>query len=181
MTTTESSTPSVTDDIDGGSAVRVATFLVRIGVACVWIQGAGWKAPPDFGEGANRGLYRFTRFAITDEVFAPWTWVVREVVLPNFRLFGWLVLLTEAALGAFLLLGLATRFWSIVGVMQSVAIMLTVSNGPNEFGVTYWLLIIGNLAVFALAAGRAGGLDGVLRPIWARSSGRAAHLLRRVS
>lgn len=165
----------------GTAATRAATILVRIGVACIWIQGAGWKVPPDFGEDAGRGLFRFTRFAITDEVFAPWTWFVREAVLPNFQAFGWLVLLSEAALGAFLLVGLATRFWAIVGVVQAIAIMLTVSNAPNEFGGTYWLLILANLAVFALAAGRVGGLDGVLRPVWARSSGRVARFLGRVS
>ena len=180
MTGTEASVQP-TSDAQGGTPTRVATFLVRIGVAFIWIQGAGWKAPPDFGEDAGRGLYRFTRFAITDEVFAPWTWFVREVVLPNFQVFGWLVLISEAALGAFLLLGLATRFWAIIGVVQATAIMLTVSNAPNEFGGTYWLLIIANLAVFALAAGRVGGLDGVLRPIWARSSGRVAHFLGRMS
>lgn len=162
-------------------ATRAATFLVRIGVACIWIQGAGWKVPPDFGADSGSGLYRFTRFAITDEVFAPWTWFVREVVLPHFEIFGWLVLLTEAAIGAFLLVGLATRFWAVAGVVQAIAIMLTVSNAPNEFGGTYWLLILANLAVFALAAGRVGGLDGVLRPVWARSSGRVAHLLGKVS
>lgn len=161
--------------------MRIATFLLRIGVACVWIQGAGWKVPPDFGEDAGRGLYRFTHFAISHEVFAPWTWFVRELVLPNFQVFGWLVLISEAALGAFLLLGLATRFWAIIGVVQATAIMLTVSNAPNEFGITYWLLIIANLAVFASAAGRVGGLDGVLRPAWARSTGRVARLLGRVS
>jgi thiosulfate dehydrogenase [quinone] large subunit len=165
----------------GGKGTRLATFAVRVGVALVWIQGAGWKTPPNFGEDTGSGLYRYTHYAVTHEVFAPWTWFVRELVLPNFAAFGWLVLLSEAALGAFLLLGLATRFWALVGVVQASAIMLTVSNAPSEFGGTYWLLIVANLAVFALAAGRVGGIDGVLRPVWARSSGRAAHILRRVS
>ena len=169
------------DPVAQGRATRVATIALRVGVAMLWIQGAGWKAPPDFGQDTGSGLYRFTHYAVTHEVFGPWAWFVREVVLPNFVFFGWMVLLTEAALGAFLLLGLATRFWALVGAAQATAILLSIAKAPNEFGGTYWLLILANLAVFALAAGRIGGLDGVLRPIWARSSGRVAHFLRRVS
>lgn len=169
------------DPVAQGWPTRVATVALRVGVALLWIQGAGWKAPPNFGEDTGGGLYRYTHYAVTHEVFGPFTWVVREVVLPNFQFFGWMVLLTEAAIGAFLLLGLATRFWALVGAAQATAILLSVANAPNEFGGTYWLLILANVAVFALAAGRIGGLDGVLRPIWARSSGRVAHFLRRVS
>lgn len=87
--------------------VRVSPGLlaaVRIGVALLWIQNAGWKVPPDFA-----GLLHFTRFAVDAPVLAPYAWVVQTLVLPNFQLFGWLVLLVEAGLGAFLLVGLATR------------------------------------------------------------------------
>ena len=173
--------PQHTERDRRSTTTRVASFVLRVGVACVWIQGAGWKVPPDFGEHANRGLYHFTGLALSHEVFAPWTWIIREIVLPNFEVFGWIVLISEAAIGAFLLLGLATRFWAIVGAVQAVAIMLTVSNAPSEFGITYWLLIAANVAVFALAAGRDYGLDGVLRPIWERSPGRIARLLGRMS
>ena len=60
-------------------------------------------------------------------------WLIENVVLPNFTLFGYLTLLAEASLGAFLLVGLATRFWALVGIAQTVAITLSVLNGPNEF------------------------------------------------
>lgn len=164
-----------------GRAPRATIWLVRIVVALVWLQAAGWKRPPDFGQSTGGGLYKFTRYAVEYPVFAPWKWFVREIVLPNFTAFGWLVLVLEASLAAFLLLGLMTRFWAIVGAIQALAIGLSAANGPHEFGGTYWLLLIANLALFATAAGRFGGLDGILRPVWRRSGTRAARWMVRAS
>lgn len=164
-----------------GRTARVAIWFVRIVVALVWLQGAGWKRPPDFGESTASGLYKYTRYAVEYPVFGPWKWVVREVVLPNFTAFGWAVLVLEASLAAFLLLGLATRFWAIVGTMEALAIGLSAANGPGEFGGTYWLLVVANLALFATAAGRVGGLDGILRPAWRASPRRLARWMLRVS
>jgi thiosulfate dehydrogenase [quinone] large subunit len=42
-------------------------------------------------------------------------------------------------------------------------------------------MILAHLAVFAMAAGRSGGLDGVLRPIWARKDTALARLFLRAS
>jgi thiosulfate dehydrogenase [quinone] large subunit len=164
-----------------GRAGRWTLWLVRIIVGLVWLQGAGWKRPPDFGESAGRGLYRFTRDAVDYPVFGPWKWLVREIVLPNFTAFGWLVLILEASLAAFLLLGLATRFWAIVGAAQALAIGLSVANAPGEFGATYWLFVAANLTLFATAAGRVGGIDGVLRPAWRASPHRLARWMVKVS
>jgi thiosulfate dehydrogenase [quinone] large subunit len=184
VTYSEAAAPA-SSDIDGpqvsGRIGRGAIWFARIVVALVWLQGAGWKRPPDFGEDTMSGLYRYTRYAVDFPVFEPWEWFVREVVLPNFTAFGWLVLVLEASLAAFLLLGLATRFWALVGAGQALAIGLSAANGPNEFGGTYWLLVVANLVLFATAAGRVAGLDGVLRPAWRRSRGRLARCMLRAS
>ncbi len=50
---------------------------------------------------------------------------------------------------------------------------MSVLNAPNEWEWSYYLMILAHIGIFATAAGRAYGLDGVLRPIW-RSSGRPA-------
>ncbi|MBA2365131.1 MAG: DoxX family membrane protein [Actinobacteria bacterium] len=159
----------------------MAFFVTRIVLGLLWIQNSGWKTPPDFGRNAGSGLYKFTRFAVEHEVFAPYAFIVRELILPNFVVFGWLVLIVEASLGAFLLLGLATRLWALVGVAQSLAIALSVLNAPGEWSWAYYLMIAAHLAIFAAAAGRHWGLDSVLRPAWARSDSRLARLLLKAS
>ncbi len=166
---------------EANPASRTAFFVARIVLGLLWIQNSGWKTPPDFGRNAGSGLYKFTRFAVEHEVFAPYAFIVRELILPNFVVFGWLVLIVEASLGAFLLLGLATRLWALVGVAQSLAIALSVLNAPGEWSWAYYLMIAAHLAIFAAAAGRHWGLDSVLRPAWARSDSRLARLLLKAS
>lgn len=155
--------------------------LIRVGAAVLWIGGVGWKVPPHFGEGAAadapRDLYQWTSYAVSDPVFAPYSWLVEEVVLPNFAVFGWTVLFVEAALGGFLLIGLATRFWALVGIGQSAAIGLSVANAPGEWIWSYVLMMLLHAAIFATAGGRYLGLDGVLRPRWQESRSRPARLL----
>lgn len=149
---------------------------LRIGLALLWFQGASWKTPPDFG-----ALRAWTNNAVEFPVFGPYAWLVEHVVLLNFVFFGWAVLLVEASLGAFLLVGLVTRFWALVGVGQTIAIMLSALNAPHEWAWSYILMLLAHLAVFATAAGRYAGLDAVLRPDWKRSGSRLARLLVRAS
>jgi len=149
---------------------------VRITVGLMWLTNAGWKTPPDFGEASGRGLYRFTSEAVDHPAFAPFSWVVEEIILPNFTIFGWVVLLTEAALAAFLLLGLGTRLWALVGAAQSAAIGLSVALAPNEWPWSYYLMVAAHAALFATAAGRTWGLDGLVRPALRRSPSRLSRL-----
>lgn len=164
------------ETVSGGLPSRVLLAVVRVGVALLWIQNAAWKVPPDFGEDAGGGLYYFTRFAVDRPVWGPYAWFTEQVVLPYFTFFGWVTLLVEAGLGAFLLVGLATRLWALIGVAQSVAITLSVLNAPNEWHWSYYLMILVHLALFATAAGRHFGVDAVLRPALGRN--RAARLLK---
>ncbi len=150
--------------------------LFRVGVALLWIENAGWKKPPDFSS-----LRYFTSFAVSDPVFPPFSWLVEHVILTNFAFFGWMTLLVEASLGAFLLLGLATRLWALIGMFQSLAITMSVLNAPHEWEWSYYLMILAHLALFATAAGRSYGLDAVLRPRWAASTGTLPRLLLRLS
>lgn len=151
-------------------------------MALLWIQNAGWKVPPDFGQGDRpSGLFRFTSYAVEYPVFPPYSWLVEHLVLPNFALFGWLVLLAEASLGAFLLIGLATRFWALVGIAQTMAITLSVLKAPDEWHWSYLLMFLVHGAVLATAAGRYGGLDGLLRPRWQASNTRFHRVLLRAS
>ncbi|WP_367115274.1 TQO small subunit DoxD [Actinophytocola sp.] len=90
-------------------------------------------------------------------------------------------MLVEAGIGAFLLVGLATRLWALIGAAQSVVIALSVLNAPHEWPWAYYLMILIHLAFFATMAGRAYGVDGVLRPSWQASSHPLARVLVRLS
>jgi thiosulfate dehydrogenase [quinone] large subunit len=164
------------DRYDSTRLTTASVAVVRIGVAALWLQNAAWKSPPDFNS-----LRHFTEFAVSRPVFGPYAWFTEHVVLPNFALFGWVTLLVEAGLGAFLLVGLVTRFWAVVGVAMSVVITLSALNAPNEWPWSYYLMILVHIALFATAAGRSFGVDGVLRPMWQRSSAPVARLLVRFS
>ena len=140
---------------------------VRILLGLLWLQNVGWKIPPGFS-----GFGNWVQVGIDHPVFPPFSSLLERVVQPHLALFGWGVLAVEGLLAAMLLAGLATRVWGVVGAVHGLAIGLTVANGPNEWGWSYWLLIAAHLAVVAGAAGRTAGLDGVLRTSLATRSGR---------
>jgi thiosulfate dehydrogenase [quinone] large subunit len=149
---------------------RALIAIVRVGVGLLWMQNVGWITPPDFGQNdPPSGLYHSASYALSHEVFHPYTLLIERLVLPNFTVFGWIVLLVEASLGAFLLIGLATRFWALVGVAQTVMIMLSVLNAPHEWLWSYVLMLLVHVALFATSAGRYAGLDGLFRPGWQQS------------
>lgn len=150
--------------------------VVRIGLGFLWLGGAAWKTPPDFD-----ALRDWATYAVTYPVFSPYSWLVEHLVLPHFVIFAWGVLLVEASLGGFLLVGLGTRFWAVVGVAQTMVITLSALRAPHEWPWSYFLMFMAHFAVFATAAGRYAGLDGVLRPAWQRSTSRLARVLVRVS
>ncbi len=155
--------------------------VIRIGVGLMWLSNINWKTPPNFGSDTGGGLYRYTQDAVSHPVFPPYSWVVEHAVLPNFHAFGWMVLLVECALAAFLLLGLGTRLWGVVGAVQSLAIGLSVALAPNEWPWAYALMVMANLSLVATAAGRTWGLDAIIHPLARARSGGIARLAQAAS
>ena len=151
---------------------------VRITIGCLWLANTEWKIPTSFN-----AVKSFTTNGTADAVsaFAPYTYIVKKLVLPNFGLFGWLTLLLELSLGAFLILGLGTRLWALIGAGQATAIGLSVMFQPGEWPWAYVMMVVCHLMIFSLAAGRTGGLDGVLRPLWHKRTTKISQLLMRAS
>ncbi len=176
MTTSVGRPQAGTADGLDGRTTRVLVAFLRIGVAVLWIENVGWKAPPNFSS-----LRKFTQYAVDYPVVRPFSWLVEHLILPNFTFFAWMTLLLEASIGAFLLIGLATRFWALVGIAQTLAITMSVLNAPHEWEWSYYLMVLAHVALFATAAGRSYGLDAVMRPIWRTSDSYASRLLMRVS
>jgi len=162
--------------LDVGRNTRLVVAGLRIAVALLWIQNVDWKMPPDFTR-----LLRFTRYAVEYPVVPPFSWIVEHVVLANFTLFGYVTLLTEFSLGAFLLAGLFTRLWAAIGILQTLAITMSVLNAPHEWHWSYYLIIAAHVVLIATAGGRVAGLDGLLRPRWRASSSRLAKLALKAS
>jgi thiosulfate dehydrogenase [quinone] large subunit len=156
----------------------VVLAAARIFVAFLWIQNVGWKTPAGgFGQDSGGTLYGYVVDGITHPVLAPYASILSNVVLPHFLVFAWLTLIVEMSIGAFLLVGLATRLFALIGAAQAIAIGLSLLNTPGEWHWSYYLLVIGQLFIFATAAGRYAGVDGVLRPRWAASRNPLARLL----
>jgi thiosulfate dehydrogenase [quinone] large subunit len=174
-------TQAPTTDPLASRSSRVMIGVVRVGVALMWIQNAAWKRPPDFGRADDNGLFFWAGQAVEHPVFPPYSAFVETLFLPGIEFFGWVILLVEAGLGAFLLIGLATRLWAVVGLAQTLAIMLSVLNAPNEWHWSYYLMFLAQLALFATAAGRSYGVDGVLRPVWLRSATPFSRMMLRLS
>jgi thiosulfate dehydrogenase (quinone) large subunit len=145
------------------ATARISAVVVRIVVGLLWIENLSWKVPPNFGADDDSGLYHFTKLAIEHPLVPAYSSLVENLVLPNFAAFAWGVYVVEICLGLFLLLGLATRFWAIVGIAQTIAIFLSVGAAPNEWKWSYFLMATAHLAVLGFAAGRVLGLDSILR------------------
>ncbi|MBI4941105.1 MAG: TQO small subunit DoxD [Actinobacteria bacterium] len=150
---------------------RGSILTLRIVMAFLWIQNTRWKLPPDFGADSKAGLYTYVDYAVQYPVFPPFAALAEHVLRPNLAIFGWGVLLAEATIGACLLVGFMTRAVGLIGFVQSLAIFLSVGRAPHELPWSYYLMMVGCLALAGVAAGRVVGLDGVLRPRLLRSEG----------
>lgn len=153
----------------GGQAMseavnRAVIAGVRITVGLMWLANLHWKVPPHFGEDTGGGLYKYTASVSRHSPFAPFTWVVEQVILPNFQLFGWITLLTELLLAMLLLAGYRTRWVALAGAAMSVPILLSTVyyDRADEWSWSYFMMIALHLILFATDAGKAHGLDGVL-------------------
>lgn len=128
--------------------------LVRMLVGVMWLFNTAWKVPPSFGQADESGLFVFTSYAVSHPVFPPYSWVVENLVLPQFVAFGWAVLAAETLLAVLLLSGTFIRVAAALGVAQSLAIGLSVAQAPNEWPWSYLLMIAVHLLILFGGAGR---------------------------
>jgi uncharacterized membrane protein YphA (DoxX/SURF4 family) len=155
----------------GGRAVSIGDRLnsgviggVRILAGLLWLANVHWKVPTDFGEDTDSGLYKYSAGVSRHSPFAPFTWVTEEIILPNFQLFGWVLLVSELLIAALLLVGWRTRIVALVGAALTVPVLLSVIyyDRDDEWSWAYFMMIGLHLLLAATDAGRHFGLDGVL-------------------
>ena len=95
--------------VEGADRHQAAAMaFLRVLAGLLWLYNVSWKRAPDFGQDAGNGLYRFTKDAVENPVFPPYSWLVEHLILPNFGAFGWMVLLSETALAVLLLIRTVT-------------------------------------------------------------------------
>ena len=98
--------------------------------------------------------------------------LARDVFLPNAALFSYLVAFGEVAIGAALILGLFTRFSSVMSVLLCLALMMAgaTSTLPQMLTLSVALATVGGLAIGYY------GVDFFARPIELKLL-RRAHLI----
>ena len=146
--------------------------VLRVLVGLLWLYNVVWKKP-DFGRSSGNGVYGFSRDAVEHPVFPPYSWLVENLVLPNFTAFGWTVLVVETLLAVLLLTGTLVRLAALVGVGQSLAIGLSVAQTPGEWPWAYWMMIGIHVVLLFTASGQVAAVDRV-RAEAASGDGRAA-------
>lgn len=139
----------------------VGAVVLRLVLGLLWVYNVGWKRPPNFGENAGNGLFKFTSEAVDHPVLPPFSWAVESIVLPNFAAFGYGVLVAETALAVLLLTGWQIRLVALLGVVQSLAIGFSVAYAPNEWPWSYWLMVVAHLALLFSSSGRYAAVDAV--------------------
>jgi uncharacterized membrane protein YphA (DoxX/SURF4 family) len=140
--------------------------MARLVIGVLWFQQLLWKLPPDFGCGPARdqGLCDWMQREIDHPALPLYASFVRDLVLPNVGVFGWLVFLLEAAIAVSLLLGLLTRLGGLLGFLQATNLLVGLAAVPGEWYWSYLLLALFCLLFALTGAGRWLGLDGSLLP-----------------
>ncbi len=134
-------------------------------VGAMWLANLEWKRPSDFGLDLKNGLYKYVDSAVRLPVWKPYAWFAENVVLKQYRFFGWMTLLTEMMLAALLIIGFKTRWVALVGAGLSISIALSVLNYDKayEWPWSYYLMFAIHLLLWAVSAGRHLGVDGALQ------------------
>lgn len=138
--------------------------VLRIVFGLMYLDMALQKAPWVVSGGQPYGwLYGWIQQEIAHPTFSWYAAFLRSVVVPNFGLFGLLTFVTEIALGLGLLLGLLTRLAGLGGALWQVNIALGAFSVPGEWSWIWALLIAPQCVFAACGAGRALGVDALIR------------------
>jgi thiosulfate dehydrogenase (quinone) large subunit len=155
--------------------------LARIVYGLLWWQQSKWKVPSDdFGRISGGGLWYWTQQEIQYPTVQAYKSFLVNVVVPNWTFFGWLTLVTETFIGATLLLGLFTRFGSLVAIGMAANVTIGILSVPHEWVWTYIMLILWPVVFLMTDAGRSFGVDSVLAPRLDRAAARGSRLARLV-
>ena len=139
----------------------VAASRILIGI--LWLFSLRWKLPPDFAPATGRGLMDWLQLEVQHPAFPFYADFVASVVIPNFKLFAWIIFLAELAVGLSLLTGTLTRLGGAGGLLLAINLGVGLLEVPGEWPWSYVMLALWQGTFVVTAAGRLFGLDGWLR------------------
>jgi len=147
------------EDSEQRTGRHFGIWLVRVLIGCMWFQGMLWKLPLPVSD----GLQYWTEQESTSAAFEFHRTFLKDVVLPNMRLFGPIVFLAELVFAGSMILGLAVRFVGVLAVAYALQLWLGLYGNSSEWPWTYMFLAM-LMFLFALeGAGRSLGFDAWLR------------------
>jgi thiosulfate dehydrogenase (quinone) large subunit len=151
----------------------------RIALGAYWLWEQHWKLPPEFGVHDARGLMFSFQSSIEHPTLDVYKTFLETLVVPNFYIFGWLVFVSETLIGLSLTLGLFTRAGALLGMLQSINLL--VAQGATEEGPWLYVgLIAANLAALLTPSNRRLSLDRRLASKLRASTGRVGTIGRLV-
>jgi hypothetical protein len=136
---------------------HVWIWCARTVMGAMWWQQVIWKTPPTYG-GLEFWTKEMVKYASTELQRS----FLTGVVLAHFSLFAPQVFLVEVIISAALLLGLWSRFGSLLGVAMGLNLSLGLYRSPGEWPWTYVFLILVMGLFVSDPPGRSLGLDVML-------------------
>ncbi len=150
--------------VSAGQRTRYAWFAAaRIALGLYWLYEQHWKLPPDFGLHDPRGLMFSFQQGIQYPTIDLYRAFLQKVVVPHFHLFGWLIGITEVAIGTSLVLGAFTRAGALLGVLQAVNLLVAQGSSPEGPWI-YVAILAANLFVLFAPTNRRFSLDSRFQP-----------------
>jgi hypothetical protein len=140
---------------------HVGVWLVRVLIGCMWFEGMLWKLPLP----VSGGLQYWTEQETTRAAFEFHSTFLKEVVLPNMKVFGPIVFLAELAFATSMILGLAVRFVGVLALAYVLQLWLGIyrPGDPAEWPWSYMFLAMLMFLFVLESAGRSLGFDAWLR------------------
>jgi uncharacterized membrane protein YphA (DoxX/SURF4 family) len=152
---------------------NVWTWLARTIIGAMWWQQVIWKVPPDF-DGLRFWTNEMVKYASTDLQRG----FVSKVILGHFGFFAPQVFLVEVIISVALLLGLWSRFGSLLGAAMAINLSQGLYRSPGEWPWQYIFLIILMVQFSLVPPGRSLGLDVLLGERDGSNQGTVSRLLR---
>jgi uncharacterized membrane protein YphA (DoxX/SURF4 family) len=132
-------------------------WILRTVIGAMWWQQILWKLPPSYG-----GLRFWTSEMVKYDSIGLQRGFLTHVVLPHFSFFAPQIFLTEVIISVTLLLGVWSRFGSLLGLAMGINLSLGLYRSPGEWPWTYVFLVAIMGIFFADPPGRSLGIDVLL-------------------